>query len=107
MARLTINDTTVIKTPDYAMGFGIVVNGLYALGIGSALMRVPTKKLPFDEKYWPFIGTFLLGSSIFLIHTSVPMLNSFDLHNRITHSYHSIPRPNVSDRIRNFRQIMN
>tara|TARA_R100000152_G_C6577541_1_gene42582 strand:+ start:236 stop:436 length:201 start_codon:yes stop_codon:yes gene_type:complete len=42
-----------------------VVVGLTTLGIGSALMFVPV-----ENKWWPFVGTFLVG---FLAHMGFEM----------------------------------
>ena len=47
-----------------------VVVGMTTLGIGTALMLLPSKALE-ENKSWPFVGTFLIG---FLAHLGYEVL---------------------------------
>ena len=58
-----------------------VVVGMTTLGIGTALMLIPSKTLD-DNKAWPFVGTFLIG---FLAHLGYEALglNTWFCENRM------------------------
>ncbi len=58
-----------------------VVVGMTTLGIGTALMVIPSKTLE-KNKAWPFVGTFLVG---FLAHLGYEMagLNEWFCQNRM------------------------
>ena len=58
-----------------------VVVGMTTLGIGTALMVIPSKNLE-ENKAWPFVGTFVGG---FLAHLGYEMagLNEWFCQNRM------------------------
>ena len=58
-----------------------LVVGMTTLGIGTALMFIPSEKLE-ENKAWPFIGTFLVG---FLAHLGYEIagLNEWFCENRM------------------------
>lgn len=64
--KLEINDKWLIETYDQWIQASIYA-GLMGLGVGYAFMKVPTNKLPFDKKYWPYVGTFVFGSTLHFI----------------------------------------
>ena len=76
-----------------------IYGGLIGLGVGYAFMKVPTNKLPFDKKYLPYVGTFVLGSTLHFIfrYTALDPQNlAWQIRERRRNFTSQIPRPNTA-----------
>ena len=92
--NIRINDKVVIHTYDRWIQASIYA-GLMGLAVGSALMKVPTNKLPFDKKYWPYVGTFVFGSTLNFIF-GYTALNPGAIAWQVSDFASQIPRPSTA-----------